>query len=229
MITLPVALVVAQWVLLVALATLLILLYRQLAYVLRLGGAVSGEGGLQVGARVPAFTYRPLGGGVQDAETRRRFTGAAGTPTILMFTDPRCGTCEQALTALEKIARPYLSQGLRVLAVTDVNPAVVAASEVFRATTVEVAQVDTDVMTHAYGSYVTPLFYGIDGDGVVRVKGTNADEHAVQSLVRQLLQAGETSSTNQPAETTSQDDQAAKAWIGGERHDGAPRQGRHKD
>lgn len=159
----PTALLVAQWIVLLGLATLVVLTYRQLAYVLGLSRAVSGGGGLAVGDRAPRFEYTSVNG---DGDGQRVFS-AAGAPTLLMFTSPGCGSCATALTNFEKVTRKARRDGIRVLAVTDAEPEVIRAVDAFRDSPIPIARVDPDVPARIFRTFTTPFVYAIGRDGEI--------------------------------------------------------------
>src|SRR5439155_6554240 len=94
MIEIPTALAIAQWVLLLGLAVLLVVAYRQLAYLMEVGQAASAHGGLAAGAEAPPFYYERIAFG---SDGGRASFDPRGAPSLLMFTDPACGSCEKAL------------------------------------------------------------------------------------------------------------------------------------
>jgi AhpC/TSA family len=166
MIEIPVALLVAQWLLLLGLGVMVVLMYRQLGYLLGLSRAVSGSGGLDVGEQAPTFEYEPFptnGSG----EQRRGFV-PEGARTLLMFTTPGCASCQTALRSLEEATRRLREDGLRVLVATDAEPEHIQAVEVFRDSPLPVVRVDHDVPTRLFRTYTTPFLYAIGDDGKVR-------------------------------------------------------------
>ncbi len=76
MIEVPVALLVAEWVLLLGLGAMVLLMYRQLAYLLGLSRAISGAGGLKVGEQVPSFEYTAASAD-GEGDDRRAFSPEA--------------------------------------------------------------------------------------------------------------------------------------------------------
>jgi hypothetical protein len=183
MIEIPTALAIAQWVLLFAFAVLLVVAYRQLAYLMQVGHASSAHGGLSAGAEAPAFEYERIGvgsgGGRASFEPR-------GAPSLLMFTDPGCGSCERALVTLEEVTRGRRENGIRVLAVTSADDEVIGALPRFRETVLELGRVAPSVPQRLYEAYATPYFYAIGADGVVRDGGTAESEEQIQRLLHVL-------------------------------------------
>jgi hypothetical protein len=182
-ISIPVAVVVAQWVVLFGLSALVVVMYRQLAHLLELGGAAGSAGGLDVGARAPSFTYRRPG------EPDRYYFEVGQTPAFLLFTDPRCGACDTALRAVETVTRRSRSTGTRVVVVTDADDVAVAANEGLSNTALDVAVVDNAVVERDYRVTATPLLIGVDADGVVRAKASGPDEAGVRRFLREFRRA----------------------------------------
>jgi peroxiredoxin len=184
MIEIPVALLVAQWLLLLGLGLMVFLMYRQLAYLLGLSRAVSGSGGLDVGDKAPSFDYVPASTNGGDGELRR--FAPEGTRTLLMFTTPGCATCQTALRSLEEATRRIRGEGLRVLVVTDAEPESVYAVEEFRESLLPVVRVRHDVATRLFRTYTTPFLYAIGDDGKVRGAREAVTAGQVKELVRKL-------------------------------------------
>jgi hypothetical protein len=179
MIEVPTALLVAQWVVLLGLGTLVVLTYRQLAYLLGLSRGVSGSGGLAIGERVPTFEYM-----ARNGEGEERYVFAAdGARTVLMFTSPGCASCATALTNLEKVTRKLRQNGLRVLAVTEAEPEVIDAVEAFRDSPIPIARVDAEVPTQVFRTYTTPFVYAIGASGEV----VGAREAVTPGQIRELV------------------------------------------
>lgn len=180
MISLPIAIVVTQWVMLFALSGLVIVMYRQLAHLLHLSGSAHDAGGLDVGTVAPTFGYRHPG------ESTRRIFQPGSRSTVLLFTDPRCGACDAALEAVEGAARGSQSSGLQVLVVSDADDIAVAANEGLSRTSLDIALVDHGVVTTDYRVTGTPLLVGIDSNGAVQSTIAAPDLPAARRLVKDL-------------------------------------------
>jgi len=113
MIRLPIPIVISQWALLLGLGLLLLVLYRQLAYLLAIDSTRSGASALAEGEDAPGFLYTPL----SEPRTKLRFD-ARGAPTLLVFVDPYCVTCSDVLADLAAVARDSRG-GVRLLPATD--------------------------------------------------------------------------------------------------------------
>ena len=180
----PTALLVAQWIVLLGLATLVVLTYRQLAYLLGLSRAVSGGGGLAVGDRAPRFEYTSVNGD-GDGDGRHTFS-AEGAPTLLMFTSPGCGSCATALGNFEKVTRKARRDGIRVLAVTDAEPETIRAVDAFRESPIPIARVDPDVPARVFRTFTTPFVYAIGRDGEIVGAREAVTPGQIRDLVKKL-------------------------------------------
>ena len=182
MISMPIALVVTQWVLLLALALLVLLMYRQLAHLLHLSGSAHDAGGPVEGEPAQAFRYH------QPGEPLVHDYQPGEQATLLLFSDPRCGACDAALEAVETVTRNSRAAGLRVLVITDADDIAVAANNALANTALDVAVVDRGV-THDYRIAGTPLLVGVDREGVVRAKASSPDQTAVRRLLKDIRRA----------------------------------------
>ncbi len=179
-ITLPLWLFVSQWVLLFALGFLIIMMYRQVAYLEQAKDHSSQRSGLPIGEKAPSFDYTPVN---RRANTPIRFE-PKGKWSFLLFADPSCVSCQNALLALERVA-PKLAQPTQVLVATSSEPGLIAASDAFRLASVEIGRVATTVSTRLYSTSITPFGFVIDPEGVTRAKGVVTDEASLRKLVRQ--------------------------------------------
>jgi hypothetical protein len=177
-ITLPLWLVVSQWTLLFALGFLIIVMYRQVAFLQRLKDGGSEREGLPVGEKAPAFDYMP----VNRKSASSRFD-PKGTWSLLVFADPTCVSCQGALLALEQMV-PKLGQTMRVLVATSADPAQISAVDAFRTASVDISRVPGDVPSRLYQTTITPFGYVIDPEGKIRAKGVTTDEASIRKIVR---------------------------------------------
>jgi hypothetical protein len=175
----PLWIVASQWVLLFALAWLVLIMYRQMALVLHLRDTNTEREGLAVGATAPSFEYLPFN---QREGSPARFEVNGGW-SLLLIADPGCSSCRQALLAAERLA-PKLGPDLHILVVTTAGRSLIEAVDEFREATVEIAQVGDDVPTQMYRTTVTPFAFLIDPEGIIRGKGAATDEAALRKLVR---------------------------------------------
>jgi hypothetical protein len=177
-ITLPLWLVVSQWTLLFALGFLIIVMYRQVAFLQRLKGAGTEREGLPVGEKAPAFDYMPI-----NRRSASTHFDPKGTWSLLVFADPTCVSCQGTLLALERMA-PKLRQTMRILVATNADPAQFNAVDAFRTASVDISRVPGDVASRLYQTTITPFGYVIDPEGKIRAKGVATDEASIRKIVR---------------------------------------------
>jgi hypothetical protein len=181
MIELPVTLVIAQWVLLFALALFVIVMYRQLAYLLGLTSAIRAGGGLEVNDAAPSFEYVPAFADAQPGRFRPQ-----GAQSVLMFVNPGCDSCEVALQQLGRAAHRESRSPLRVMAVTGADSATVAAVPGLLETGVELARVDPQLPRQLYKVYSTPFAFAIDETGAIVARGEITGERDIRRLIKKL-------------------------------------------
>jgi hypothetical protein len=177
--SLPLWLVVSQWTLLFALGWLVIVMYRQVAYLQLLKDAGSERDGLPIGERAPAFDCTLINQG-RDGPTRFE---PRGHWSLLLFADPGCASCETALQALEQLA-PTVAHTLHIQVVTSAQPAQIMAVELFNSTSFAISRVRHDVGPGLYRARVTPFAFLIDPEGIIRAKGIVGNERSLRNLVR---------------------------------------------
>lgn len=190
-VTLPLAVVVAQWTLLAALTLLVVVVYRQMAFLLELRGRAKIPEGLSEGTRAPEFEYIPA---TMDGDHNVRNFQPTGRWTVLMFSDPLCSSCDRALTALAKVLDGRRERP-RALVVTTAEPQLVASVESFRRSPMEVGRVDHEVH-HAYRTEVTPYFYVIDPNGVIRSRGAVDTAAGIELLLSKAHRHGTATEMN---------------------------------
>lgn len=180
-IRLPLWLVVSQWTLLFALGWLVIVMYRQVAYLQLLKDAGSERDGLPIGERAPSFDGTPINRGMAGPT---RFE-PRGHWSLLLFADPGCASCETALQALTHLA-PTVAHTLRIQVVTSAHPSQIMAVELFHTTSFDISRVREDVATQLYRARVTPFAFLIDPEGIIRAKGIAGNERSLRNLVRKV-------------------------------------------
>ena len=177
-ITLPLWLIVSQWVLLSALGFLIIVMYRQVAFLQQLNDQGSEREGLPSGEKAPAFDYTPINQGkAAPAHFEPR-----GRWVLLVFADPGCVSCQNTLLALERLM-PKLEPVMRVLVVTTAEPAQIAAVDAFRSASCDICRIRSDVSYKLYRTSVTPFGYLIDLEGMIRARGIVVDEASIRKIV----------------------------------------------
>jgi hypothetical protein len=192
--TVPVYLVVVQWVLLFTLAALVLVVYRQLGYVFTKAKEPSGPIGPEIGEKATEFEYLQLASGEM-----RHLTPGHGQPVLLAFVDPTCPACEQVVSILGEVAFKDTFEGVRTLLLMSDPPSYLGASNVFRTTSLEVGHVMDAGILASYRASATPLLVAIDADGFVQRSHppTKLDESEVNSFAlasRGLMRAGATTS-----------------------------------
>ena|SRR5450631_2726001 len=183
MIQIPLVLFMAQWVLLFALGGLIVVAYRQLGFILHLDKIDKDIGtekdGIAIGKSAPSFMYQPA---------NRRSVESKAFPfpsewSLLLFADPGCVSCQDALRALEKIIA-HLPQSMRILVATSSEPSLITAVDEFRTTSVEVGMIEREVMSKIYQTHSTPFMYIIDSSSVIQAKGHADSENAMKKLIK---------------------------------------------
>jgi hypothetical protein len=180
-IALPLWLVVSQWTLLFALGFLVIVMYRQVGFLQNLKNINSEQEGLPIGEKAPMFNHTP----VKEGASASTGFASKGHWTLLLFLDPGCVSCQNTLRTLEQMA-PQLGQAVQVLVVTSAEPPVIAAVDTFRASSLDISRVSSDVSTRLYRTRITPFGYLIDPEGSVRAKGIAADGGSIQKMLRKV-------------------------------------------
>ena len=144
---------VAQWLLLVVLALVVVALARQVGTLhLRLGP----RGALEIEAEGPALGEAPPPMAGMDAGGSRVMVGGPGMSRLVLFSSPTCPVCEE------------VAPGIRVAAsLAGMTPMVIHDQEVER----------------AYDVPGTPFLLVMDELGVVRAKGTVNNLEQVEGLV----------------------------------------------
>ena len=184
-------LVNTQWVLLLALGVLVIVMYRQLAYLMRLVGGNSAQEGLAVGESAPKFEYLDLRN--ESAKPQQFVPG--GSVTLLMFADPGCNACEKALVALDRAA--HGAPHLQVIVATEAPAEVIEQFDAFAQTPLRLVQVAHDVSRRIYRVAATPFVFVLSHTGQVVAKGA---AHTTGEIRRMLkpVEAGVTSGLQSP-------------------------------
>jgi hypothetical protein len=176
---LPVWLIASQWVLLFALGALVIVMYRQLGFLLHLKDIGTEHDGLSLGDRAPAFDYILVKNGLSF-----RFE-PLGSWSLLVFADPGCSSCQGTILALEKIAFAF-TKPCSILVVTSADLQLIAVVDAFRTASVNIAQVSKQIPEEFYQTHATPFAYLIDPNGLIQAKGAVSDELAIQKILQKI-------------------------------------------
>ncbi len=183
LIQVPLWIFISQWILLFALGAFVITAYRQLGYILHLHDFMETAGSerdsLALGAHAVGFHYTLT----KEAGNRDQSFEPQGMPSLLLFVDPGCMSCQNALRALERLA-PQFRNKIRFLVITSSEPTFLEASEAFRSTSLEVGRVKKEVIYQQYQTNITPFLYLIDQNRVIRAKGGVDGESSIKKIIR---------------------------------------------
>lgn len=166
MIRIPVYLFAAQWVLLGALAVLVVIMYRQLGRLLT-GSDKADDLGPEVGRQAPALTYMATA----DGQERRLAPGEDG-PVLVAFADPTCPSCEDLVGAVGELSSDGELEGIRTLVLISDPPSYLRISDVFSGSQLEIGRPTRRSGLDSYRVSATPLLVAIDASGVVRAAGS---------------------------------------------------------
>lgn len=174
------------WSLLFVLAILVVLTFRQIAYLMGLDDAMNPHrAGLSIGRRVPTFRYRPFGGGT-GGELRAFPTN--GTASAVLFADPGCGSCDIATQALATFARDE-ELPLNAFVFTEATERLLEAHPEFLVDGPIIGQVSRGTGLRVFECGVIPFMFFIDSDQIVRAKGAVASVADVRRLYRQASES----------------------------------------
>ncbi len=148
---------VAQWLLVLVLAVVIVALARQVGTLhLRLGP----RGALEVDSEGPALGEAPPPTPGIDASGARVLVGGPGPGRLILFSSPSCPICQ------------------------DVAPGIPAAAAAVRMAPMVLHDPELE---HVYGVPGTPFLLVMDEFGVVRAKGTVNNLEQVEGLVDTAL------------------------------------------
>ncbi|MFN2589008.1 MAG: hypothetical protein ABR613_12945 [Actinomycetota bacterium] len=166
---------VVMWLLLAALAVVVVALARQIGTLhLRLGP----RGALEVDDEGPPLGDAPPPEETTDAQGRRTRVGGPGEAQLLLFVSPGCHLCEQVLPSVPAVARAHELEPY-VLADVDAEETVSQYNRRRLAARVVSAQ----GIAQRYRVPGTPYVVVLDGLGVVRAKGTVNNLEQLEGLV----------------------------------------------
>jgi methylamine dehydrogenase accessory protein MauD len=166
---------VVLWLLVVALALLVLALARQLGTLhLRLGP----RGALEVDDEGPALGDVPPALEVTDLDERPVTIGGPGAEQFLLFVSPGCPVCRQVVSGVRAVTQAGQLEAVVVAETTaDELPREIDAR---RFGAVTVARPD---VASAYNVPGTPYAVVLDGRGVVRAKGTVNNLEQMEGLI----------------------------------------------
>ncbi len=170
---------IVLWILVIGLAVLVLLLYRQLG-IMYLGTAEGvSRDGLERGTRAPDFNLADQYG------TEQRLSNYKGKPVALVFGSPNCGPCRTLIPELHEWAHRHPD-----VAVLWLNSATTSDSLRFvneTGATLPVAPYSTDDnLLNTYKVRVTPFLFMLDENGVIRAKGLVNNKGGLDLYYREL-------------------------------------------
>ncbi len=187
MVQVSIWMVIGQWTLLFALGVLVIVAYRQLGYLVYLKDMVSNAGsekdGLAVGTLAPLFSYIPIRQG-KPANSHQYFE-PTGKGTLLLFADPGCVSCQNALTTLEELA-PQIGHKISLTVMTSSDPTLIAVVKEFHSSTFELGLIRKEIIFTTYRTNTTPFLYLIDAKGVIQAKGIAGSKSDIKKVLRKI-------------------------------------------
>ncbi|MGC6328303.1 methylamine dehydrogenase accessory protein MauD [Rhizorhabdus sp. FW153] len=171
--------IIVQWILILALCTAVLLLFRQVGMLHeRLGpvGALTLPGGVAVGDHAPRFDLEALDGravalGGQDRD---------GRDTLLFFLSPRCSMCKSLIPIVKSIAREETAS-LRVVLASDGDEPLQRAMIADESLEAFPLVLSTD-LGMAYAVSKLPYAVLIKADGHVAAKGLVNNREHLESL-----------------------------------------------
>jgi hypothetical protein len=181
--TVPVYVVVAQWLALASLGLLVIIMYRQLGRVFARKTRPENLGP-PLGSRAVEFDYRHL---ADDSIRSVRYEDAPGT--LLAFVDPTCPACEELVENLGEAKATSELDGIRVLLATYEPPDYIHLSDAFSLTQHEIAWPTSDSVRSDYGVEATPLVIAIDARGIVRGVRPTSQLKDIRALKQAALES----------------------------------------
>jgi methylamine dehydrogenase accessory protein MauD len=173
---------IVLWVLVLALAVLVLLLYRQLG-IMYLGTAEGvSRDGLDRGKTAPDFTLTDQHGNIH------RLSAYRGRPVVLLFGSPHCSPCRLLLPQLQDWARKHPQ--VAVLWLNAASPEESARFVAETGTTLPVlpySPTPKDNLMDLYRVRVTPFTFFLDADGVIRAKGLVNTKSGLDLYYKELL------------------------------------------
>jgi methylamine dehydrogenase accessory protein MauD len=166
---------VVLWLLVIALAMVVVALARQIGTLhLRLGP----RGALEMDAEGPELGSRAIEIETSDTKGRSVALGRLGEDQLLLFVSPTCHVCERVLPALPAVAR---AGRLTPYVITDADAEETALQ--FAHKRVDAPIVAGVAIAQAYEIPGTPYIVATDADGIVQAKGTVNNLEQVEGLV----------------------------------------------
>jgi hypothetical protein len=177
----PLFLVLAQWALLFALAVLMIVMFRQLGWLLSKTGKPA-ELGPPVGSRAARISYQSL----PDGAPAQLIPGD-GLPALIAFVDPTCPACEQLVSSLDAAQAAGDLAGVAVLLLVSDPPRYLQISAAFTETSLQIGRPASRAEVTSYRATGTPLLVAVDSTGIVRAAGPASQPAEVHASVQACL------------------------------------------
>lgn len=190
MISLPIPIVIAQWALLVGAILLIIVIYRQLAFILHEENSRLAPSGLPAGTLAPSFTYLPSRSTLTGPQDGANQFPPVGEAAVLLFVDPQCPSCTDLLTALREFRSMPAFKDLLFLPVTSANSEFPPAVTRTRFPATPIGKVSRDVMSD-YHAPATPYAYTINRAGKIVEGKAPRGRSEVAQMLQDLLHADE--------------------------------------
>lgn len=190
-VTVPLPILVGQWIALLALGALVVVVSRQFGRLMqeKEGAHVDTASlhGLHLGEAVPAFEGTVRNG---HAKGQAVAWSPGRRPGVILFGDPLCGGCEKAALALQSLASAGRLSEFEVHILTTAEEGLVGAVPAFRDATISVVSVGPAVVLEQYGIQATPMFYVVGRDGRLAAAGSAVTERGILGLVGRLRNEG---------------------------------------
>jgi len=166
---------VVLWIVVVALALLVLALVREIGTLhLRLGP----RGALEIDGEGPPLGETPQAIEASDLDGRPVVVGGPGREQLLLFVSPGCPVCRDVLPSFGVAAS---AAGLDPIVIAEADET--GAWELARDAHIGAPVVASPDAAHAYGVPGTPYAVALDRYGVVRAKGTVNTLEQIEGLV----------------------------------------------
>jgi hypothetical protein len=179
MITVPVWLFVSQWFLLFTFGFLLFVAYRQMSFLLGLSQLGTNKEGLEIGEDAPSFSLVYVNRSVENSPV---YFNAKGEWSLLLFADPNCAGCQQAIPMIERLVAPR-EKPLRTIILTSADQAFIEASDVFQQTSLAIARIQSEVSLKLYLVHTIPFACVVNPEGRIHAKGLISDESSARRIL----------------------------------------------
>lgn len=189
---------IVLWVVVLGLALLVLLLYRQLG-IMYLGTAEGvSRDGLEKGTRAPDFSLTDQHG------TVHRLSSLRGRPVLLLFGSPHCSPCRILLPQLHDWARAH--RDMEVLWLNAASPEESLKFVSDTSTTLPVLPfTPEDNVMEQYRVRVTPFMFMVDEQGIVRAKGLANTRSGLDIYYKELKTGKQGPAEMEPEQVVAQE------------------------